>query len=156
MALLFEVEQAIEALFYIDPETGEVLFDEAALEALQMERGKILEQLALKAKNSRAEAAAYKAEKMAFEARQRQAERTADKCEALLTNSLNGEKFKTSKVAISFRKSQKVQIDETFLPIDYWTPQPPKANLTLIKQDIKAGKEVVGAWLVDCQNIQIR
>ena len=59
---LYEVNQAIEDIFeqLVDPDTGEVLADEALmaqLEDLQLERNRILEYLAKLVLNTRAQAA---------------------------------------------------------------------------------------------------
>ena len=67
---LYEIDPAIDALIekLIDPETGEIT-DTSAIEALEMEKAKKIENLACYIKNLTADAAAYKAEKDAFPAR---------------------------------------------------------------------------------------
>ena len=64
---LYEVNQAIEGIFelLVDPETGELLPDEnllAQLDALQMERSRILEYLAKLVLNTRSQMSALKEE----------------------------------------------------------------------------------------------
>ncbi len=144
---LYEIDEAI--INCIDQETGEII-DVEQLTALQMERETKLESVALWIKDLTAEAAAYKAEKQAFEARQKAAENKADSLKKWLSDALGGVNFKTTKAAVSFRKTQSVQVpniwelDENFLK--YSDPTPDK---TAIKNAIKAGQEVKGAELVE-------
>lgn len=67
-----------------------------------------------------------------------------------------GEKIKTSKVAIGWRKSESVQINaEAFLPDEYLTYKEPEPNKVAIKKALKAGTLIDGATLVTTNNIQI-
>jgi hypothetical protein len=63
-------------------------------------------------------------------------------------------------IAISFRKSSAVQIDEPgLLPAEYWTqpePPPPAPAKAAIADALKAGREVPGAHLETRTNIQIK
>jgi len=69
-------------------------------------------------------------------------------------------KFDTSKVSISFRKSEKVEIPDEFqIPEAYMkvtTTVTKKPDKTLIKKAIKEGNEVNGATLVVKDNIQLK
>lgn len=151
---LYEIDEAI--LSCIDTETGEIL-DADKLNALQIEREEKLEGVALWIKDLTAEAAALKAEKQAFADRQKAAENKAESLKKWLTEALAGEKFSTTKVAVSFRKTKSVQVadifalDESFLK--YADPTPDK---TAIKKAIEAGQDVKGAHLVEGLSLSVK
>lgn len=158
---LYEINAQIEQVWSaaVDPETGEIISEEAAqaVEQLTMAREDKIENLALYYKNLTAEAKALKNEKLALEARQSAAEKKAESIKKYLASSLNGEKYKSEKVAISWRKSESVSVDENaFLPDDYMTFKEPVPNLTAIKKALKAGEKIDGATLTSSNNIQIK
>lgn len=145
---LYEINQAI--LDTIDPETGEIV-DVDKLSELQMEREQKLEGVALWIKNLNAEAEAYKAEKEAFAEREKAAKNKAESLKKWLAYALNGQKMSTQKVAISFRKSESVEIEDEERVITYAQKNGRDDLLSY-----KTGKEIPGAVLVEKQNIQIR
>lgn len=152
-----QIEQAWNAA--VDPETGEIISEEAAqaVEQLTMAREDKIENLALYYKNLAVEAEALKNEKLALAARQSAAEKKAESIKKYLASSMNGEKYKSEKVAISWRKSESVSVDENaFLPDDYMTFKEPVPNLTAIKKALKAGEKIDGATLTSSNNIQIK
>lgn len=152
-----QIEQAWSAA--VDPETGEIISEEAAqaVEQLTMAREDKIENLALYYKNLAAEAEALKNEKLALAARQSAAEKKAESIKEYLASSMNGEKYKSEKVAISWRKSESVSVDENaFLPDDYMTFKEPVPNLTALKKALKAGEKIDGATLTSSNNIQIK
>lgn len=159
---LYEIEQAI--LECCDMETGEVL-DTERLDALQMERSKKLENVALYVKNLEADIEAYKAEMEAFAERRKKAEKKVEDLRNYLVNALQGAKFSTVRCSISFRKSVAVEIaDEAAFKAyavanghaELLTVQEPKISLTKVKNALKDGIELPGAALVERQNIQIK
>jgi hypothetical protein len=151
---LYEIDEAI--LSCIDADTGEIL-DADKLNALQIEREEKLENVALWIKDLKAEVEALKAEKQAFADRQKAAENKAESLKKWLSDALAGEKFKTTKVAVSFRKTKSVQVDNVFDLDDsfvkYAEPTPDK---TAIKKAIEAGQEVTGATLVENVSISVK
>lgn len=161
MASLYEIDQAI--LDCIDFETGEIV-DQEKLNELQMARDEKIEKVALWYKNLLADAEVFKAEKQAFEERQKVATNKAESLKKWLTNALNGSKFSTARVAVSFRKSEQVEVDEAaFMDYaqkcnrdDLLTFKEPTPNKTAIKAAIKGGQNVFGAALVEKNNIQIK
>ena len=162
MATLYEIEQAM--LECVDMETGEVR-DAAQLDALQMEREKKLESVALWIKNLESDVEAYKAEMESFAARRKAAERKIEGLKTYLANALGGEKFSTKKCAVSFRKSKAVQItDEDEVrwwagenkQFDILTVQAPKISLSALKTALNEGNAIPGAILVERQNISIK
>ena len=158
MANLYEIDAKIMECMAncIDPDTGEIINTEQ-LEALQMERQTKLENVALYIKNLKADAEMYKAEKQAFEKRQMDAIKEANSLTEWLKKALDGQKFKTEKTEVRFRKTQKVEIldiwDLNEDLLKYSDPTPDKAA---IKRAIKAGEEVKGAKLVDDISMTIK
>lgn len=162
MANLYEISQ--EIMDAVDFETGEIL-DPEALDALIMERDKKIENIALWIKNLTSDAAAYKAEKDAFAERQKQAENKAESLRKYLAGFLDGQKFSTEKVAISFRKSESVEItsEEGFIELaqkngrdDLLTYKAPTPNKTKIKAALKEGLVIPGVAIVEKQNMSIK
>jgi hypothetical protein len=159
MPSLYEINQAI--MDCLDSETGEVINPEA-LDALAMQKDEKIEGITLWIKNLRSDALAYKAEEEAFAKRRKAAEKKADSLTQYLANALEGQKFNTAKCAISFRRSEKLDIyDEdhawAFLPRVYVREktiyEPDKAA---IKEAIKSGVEIAGCRLVESLNAQIK
>ena len=159
---LYEIDEAIENCIanITDPETGEIIGEQAdfdLLDSLQMERVGKIEQIALWVKNLNADAAALKAEKDAFAAREKAAKNKAESIKNYLSYALNGANFKTTKCALSFRKSERTVIDDIYsIPENFLKYSEPTANLNEIKKAIKNGEEIKGAHLEETQNIQIK
>lgn len=158
---LYEIDAQLEGLLeQVDPETGELLCDLEQLEALSLERDRKLENLALYVKNRDAEAKAIREEEKALADRRRGLERKAERARDFLARMLAGEKFTTPKVAVSWRKSDAVEIGMSFFSTDanerflrYKEPDPDKAA---IKAALKAGEEITGAELVTNLNMTIK
>lgn len=161
MASLYEIDHAI--MDCIDMDTGEIL-DSAKLDALQMERKAKIEGVALWVKNLEADAEAFKAEKDAFAAREKAAKNKADSLKRWLTEALQGEKLSLPRAAISFRKSEAVEIPNKDLFVvwaskehnDLLTYKAPEPNLNAIKKALKDGVELPCAVLVERKNINIK
>ena len=155
MPNLYEIDQAI--MECLDFETGEIL-DAERLDALQMERNSKIEGVACWIKNLTADAIAYKAEKEAFAEREKKALKKAEDLKAWLAGALDGQKFSTWRCAVSFRKSEAVEImDEALLPSELKTEKITYSpNKTAIKEAIKAGQEIPGAQLVERLNASIK
>ena len=155
MSSLYDIDSRI--LNLTDKETGEIL-DEQAFEALQMERNEKLENIALWVKNLLSEAEALKAEEKAFAERRKAAENKAESLKRYLDSALNGQKFNTTKVAISYRRSTSVDVlDVEKLPEAYRkTVTTVSADKTAISAALKAGELVDGATLVEKNNLSIK
>lgn len=142
---LYEINEKIEAC--IDMETGEVDIDQ--LNELQMLKDEKIENIALWIKDLKAEAEALKTEKLSFQARQQAAEKKAESLKNYISSVLNGEKFKTTRCAVTFRKTESVKItDELAVPAEFTTIEV-KPDKAAIKQAIKDGREITGAELVE-------
>lgn len=157
MATLYELNTAILNFEWdIDPETGEIM-NAADLDAIELERDEKLEQFGLWIKDLNAEAEMIKKEKDALAAREKAAKNKAERVKHYLGWVLNGEKFKTAKVAMSWRKSTAVEItDAARIPKQYLIEQEPKIAKAAIMVDLKAGQEVEGAELVERNNLLIK
>ena len=124
---LYEIDSAI--MDCVDEETGEVV-DIEELEALQIEREKKVEGIALAVKNYAAEAKAIKEEE---------------------------EKFKTARVSVYYKNNESVTIDDLgSLTKEYIRIPEPFADKTAIKKALKEGKEVVGAHIEGSRSVIVR
>lgn len=151
---LYEIDSAI--MNCVDMETGEII-DMEALEDLQMERDQKIEGIGCWIKNLLADAKALKEEKDNLAARQKAAENKAASLKTFLSRYLNGEKFKTAKVTISYRKSDSVDITEgAVIPEEYLKYSEPTPDKIGLKAALKAGEEFPGISIVTSSNIQIK
>lgn len=113
---LFDIDERLAACVkldesrVVDTESGEII-DLEAIAALEMERDKKIENLGCWYKNLLAEAEALKAQKNAFAEREKAKKAKAESLKGFLGRYLNGKKFETAKVAMSFRKSEAVEFD---------------------------------------------
>ena len=125
---LFEIEKSINDLLevgyqeFVDEETGE--FDEEAfnksLSELEVEKSQKIENIGLFIKNLNTDIADLKAEEKAMAERRKAKERKVESLKRFLSAVLNGEKFETAKLALSFRRSEQVQIvDEKKIPEEF-------------------------------------
>ena len=120
---LFEINAALEELLnQQDPETGELTCDLDQLDALMMERDEKLEGLALYVKNADAEAKAIREEEKTLAERRRSLENKAERAKGFLAEQLAGEKFSTPKVAVSYRKSEQVEVSMAFFTEESTVP----------------------------------
>ena len=147
---IYEIDK--EILNCIDLETGEII-DIDKLNELELERDAKIENVACWIKELKAEAEAIKAEKLALAERQKVAENKAESLKKWLAFALNGEKFKTAKCSVSFRKSEVVEITDEGLSnlmkehdelLTYKAPEP---NKKAIKDALKDGLSVQGVRL---------
>ena len=155
MANLYEINEQLLSL--TDEESGEIT-DWSAFEALQLARDEKIENIALYHKNLLAEAAALKAEEKSFADRRKRAENKADSLKRYLDTALQGKKFNTVKVAITYRKSTSVEVDESKLPAN-WLREVPASYVVdkvEITKALKAGEAIEGAALVTKSLIQVK
>lgn len=155
MASLYDINR--ELLNCIDLETGEII-DIEKLNQLQLERDTKIENIALWIKNLKADIKAYEEEEKNFKAKKDVCKNKLESLTNYLTEALNGEVFKTTKVTISYRKSTSVQVNENAqLPNEYLTVKTETTpNKAAIKEALTNGVVIDGCLLVDKQNIQIK
>ena len=152
---LYQINEQI--LETIDFETGEVA-DFEKFEALKLEMETKIENVALWYKNLLSDAEALKAEEKAFNERRKSVESKAESLKRYLDSALNGNKFNTTRVAISYRKSTSVFVEDLDkLPKEYKKEKIDiSADKTELAKALKDGKEIEGASLTESQNIQIK
>ena len=109
MRALYEIDQDI--LDCVDMETGEIL-DTEKLDALQMERERKLEGVALWIKDMKAEAAAVKEEADKLTARKKALDNKIDGLKNWLLWALDGEKLKTPRCNVYQTHSQRVNVPD--------------------------------------------
>ena len=155
---IYEINEGI--LNCIDPETGEII-DIDKLNELELERDAKIENVACWIKELKAEAEAIKAEKLALAERQRVAENKAESLKKWLAYALQGEKFKTAKCSVSFRKTESVEVTDEGLSnlmkehdelLTYKAPEP---NKTAIKNAIKNDGLSVQGVRLECNTSTI-
>lgn len=161
---LYELDRAVLAVLenglVFDEETGEILFDEDNFDQLEGERNSKLEAVALYVKSLEAECKAIRAEEKALAERRAVKERKIERLTSYVSDSMiafGDTKLETTRVALSFRKSEAVEItNPDALRADLWKQADPTPDKTAIKKAIKAGEYVEGAALVTRQNLQIK
>ena len=155
MATLYEIDQVI--LDCIDPESGEII-DIEKLSELQFERSEKIEKVACWYKNLISDAEDFKREKEVFAEREKAAKNKAENLKKWLADATDGQKFSTSKVLISFRKSESVEIEDekSFIDIlchtdrdDLLSYKDPTPNKTAIKAALKSGEKFDGVSIVE-------
>lgn len=155
---LYEIDSRITAL--IDPETGEIA-DFEQFERLQMDREKKLENIGLWIKDLRAEAAAVKEEARSLTDRAKAAENKADRLEQYLEYALQGERFSTPRLSVSWRKSMAAAIEDepafcAAHPNYTVTKVEVKPDRKSLLADLKKGVQISGAVLEERINIQVK
>lgn len=159
---LYWVDNAIYKLYdeFVDPETGELTDPDAFAERyaeLEISREEIIENTLLLYKNCVSDAEAIAAEIKTLKARQAALEKRADRLKADASDALNGEKFQTAKVAVSWCKSTAAEVDESLCPVEYITTKVTTApDKKAITAALKAGQEIPGCKLVERVNMSVR
>ena len=160
---LFEIDDAIQRCVklensdnYVDTETGEII-DTAAIEQLEMDRDAKIRNIACWIKNLESDEKALAEQIKTFTARKNAAKNKRESLKSYLAAFLNGKKWQNSEVAISWRKSEAVEVEEgAAIPEQYLRYKEPEINKAQLKADLKAGTVVYGCQLVTKNNIQIK
>ena len=158
---LYEINREIEAC--VDDETGEII-DAERLEKLELDRKTKIENVGLWYKNLVSDAQALKNEIDVLQDRQKKAEKKAEQLKQYLETALCGDKFKTARVQISYRKSKSVKLDDDFVDwarttdgmcklLRYTDPEP---NKKAIKAAILDGEKIKHAEIVENNNLTVR
>lgn len=159
---LYEINHELELAFEraVDPETGEI--NEEALgyfKELEMAKEEKEENVALWIKNLKADLEAYRAEKKRFDEKIRATDNKIERLKRYLSDSLQGEKLKTTRVSVYSSTSDSVQLEEGFAPEDIdhkWTKVTVELDKAGIKKALKAGEEIEGVQLVQSTSLVIR
>ncbi len=154
MATLYEINQ--ELMNLIDDETGEIT-DLEKWNELNLTAEQKIENIGCWAKNLRSDIEALKTEEKALAERRKHHENKVKYLIGHLEGYLNGQKFETAKVKMSFRKSEVLEIsDGAKVPEEFLRYKEPEVNKTDLKKAVKAGLQLEGVQLVERQNLQIK
>lgn len=149
-----EFEKAIEEC--VDMETGEII-NPTRLDKLNMVLTDKRENVALYIKNLSAEAKAIDEEAKNLTNRKRVLNNKVEGLKKYLADNLEGHKFETAKVVVSFRKSEQLEINSIeHIPTEYLISQEPKIDKVALKKSIKQGAVINGVQIITKQNIQIK
>lgn len=153
---LYEYTMLIDSGF--DPETGEI-FDESKLEELQLARTEKLEAVACYYKDLKNFKEDIKREIDRLQAELKRCDKKADWVERYIAaNMSTDEKVKTVKCQIGFRKSESVIIEDLDLVPEQFVVKKTtmQADKTMIKEAIKNGAEISGAFIQTNYNLSIK
>ena len=163
MRALYEIDQDI--LDCVDLETGEIL-DTEKLDALQMERERKLEGVALWIKDLKAEATAVKEEADKLTARKKALDNKIEGLKTWLLMALDGEKLKTPRCNVYQTHNQRVAVaDEPALiqflqtleePEKFLRFKDPELKRDEIKKALKDGTIIPGAELEETESVVIK
>ena len=163
MRALYEIDQAI--LDCCDMETGEIL-DPEKLTALQMERERKLEGVALWVKDLNYEAQMVKEEADKLNARKKALDNKIASIKNWLLWALDGEKLKTPRCNVYQTHNQKVVIDDEKALIDMFMSSPsgekflrmkdPEIDKSALKDSMKQGYEYEFAHLEETESVVIK
>ena len=155
MRAIYEIDNDILAC--VDAETGEII-DPKKLDALEMERDAKVEGVLCWYKDLKAENEALDNEIRALQARKKTNTNTMESLKYWSKNALAGEKFKTAKVSVSYRKSSSIVIDDIAkIPQNYYKePKEDWIAKTMIAEALDHEIEVPGAHQEEKQNIVIK
>lgn len=151
---IYEIDQSI--LDCVDLETGEII-DIEKFENLQIEREIKIDNTICFYKNVNGVISAIEKEIENLSKRKKQQKNLSENLKSLISYSLEGQKFETSRNKVSWRKSESINIiNEKEIPNEFKESKIEiKISKDAIKKSIKNGIEVNGAEMVFKNNIQI-
>ncbi len=151
---LFDFDEAIEKNCFDDD--GHVI--DAELKAIfEEERDDAVERTGMVYKKEDAILNDIKEEIAKLQKRAKVHQNRRDGVKSYLDRYLAGRKFETAKLAISYRKSEAVEVAEgASVPDEFLVEQAPKIDKIGLKKALKGGAVIEGVSLVERQNIQIK
>lgn len=169
---LYEINSEIALLLQqleVDPETGEILAssDEIIqqLNALDMERSRILEYLAKVVIETRAEAAALKAEEERLAERRRRFERREERLMQVLDRECNGVKTDLGVATLRYRQNTRVDVQDAARAINWLKRhkfkdcirvKEPEVDKTAVRRLLADGSSIPGIALVTSQSCSLK
>ena len=161
---IYEIDREIERILAdsVDPETGEVTIDTDALDALQMARDEKVENLALYEKNMNALIKSMKEEEANLAKRRKAMENKRERLNNYLTSVLNGAKFTTARVAVTFRRSSSTDIAPGFVEWaktqrpDLLRYKEPEADKTAVGKALADGADIPFASIKESVSLSIK
>ena len=156
---LYEIDKEIQALITEDGEIEDI----ERFDALAIERDKKIENVGCCIKYLDAEAAAIRKEEIALAERRHRLESKAERLTAYLDHALAGAKFESPRVAISYRESKAVEIQDEAVfkawAMDY-APALLKVTYTIDKTGVKnyiaGGAECPCAVIAERKSMQVK
>lgn len=163
---LYEISRAIldviESGYSVDEDTGEILFEPADIDALEIERDSKLEACALYAKSLQAEADAIKAERDRLDARLKAKQGKADRMKQYIQScmlALHDTTFETARVDMRIRQSKFVEVacDAESLPLEYQRRKVTvTADKTALKKALQDGERIPGVRMAERDSLTIK
>ncbi len=155
-----EYERALNT-FHIDEETGELIFDNEAIEKNEADFKTKIDNLACYIKDLNALSESIKAEKSALDERLKANDKKVEALKKYLGSALEMrgmDKFETARNKLSFRKSTSVVVNEdVLLPKEYIkTVVTEKVDKKAIGDALKNGAVIYGCYLKETNNLQIK
>ena len=158
------IQQAMDSAY--DPDTGELLVEEEDLfnkiQQLAADFDLKIDNIASEIKNLKAEAADIKDEKLKLAKRQAAVEKRMERTKRLLAYLLQGEKWKNGKHSISYRKSDRLVVDDETDLLNWCKVnapgflREPEMMLGDIKVAIRNGEAIPFAHVEDQNNVMVR
>lgn len=166
MSALYEIDknlyQLLEFDMVVDEETGEILFEESDIDNLLLSRDEKIENTGCYIKNLLSDIEQLKAEEKSLKERRQTKEKKVERLKKYLADSMllfGDKKFETPRVALSFRKSKQVEIDEdVVLPEEFIKVKVEKSpDKTKLKDAIlKQGESFEGVRIIEKENLQLK
>lgn len=166
MSALYEIDknlyQLLEFDMVVDEETGEILFEESDIDNLLLSRDEKIENTGCYIKNLLSDIEQLKAEEKSLKERRQTKEKKVERLKKYLADSMllfGDKKFETPRIALSFRKSKQVEIDESaVLPEEFIKVKVEKSpDKTKLKDAIlKQGEVIEGVKVVEKENLQLK
>lgn len=168
---LYEIDEKLsELLARLDPnpETGEVVCDDELLkelEALGMERMRVLTYLAQEVLNTRSDATALKAEEVRLATRRKTLESRTDRLMAILAKECGGEKTDFGVAVGSYRKTTSVEVTDIAAACDYLNEhglfaciriKAPEIEKAAVKQLLLSGQDIPGISLAESKSFSLK
>jgi hypothetical protein len=164
--ILNRVEWDIDAGAFVDPDTGEIMTSEeldAELDRLDMNRDEILQYLAKKVLNIRAEIAGLKPEITRLQEMKKKREKKEERLLAIIDRECKGENKDLGVASFNYRMSHPLEYDPGAVPdIIAWLEEnnhddclkyaEPEIKKEEIKKLIKAGENVPYCSIADKRN----
>ena len=153
MRTLYDIDADITGC--VDEETGEV--DDENLSALMMERDKKIESVALWIMDLRGDTQKLSEEIFRLTKRKQRTEKQIEDLKEWLRGALGGSKFKNEKIAVTYRESERVIIDDVEqLPSEFVKIVAEKrADKAALKKAFREWDDIAGAHVEKHQNVVV-
>lgn len=160
---LYEIDEALENIILmddgrgIDGETGEII-DKDKIENLQMSRKDKIENCLLMVLNLKGDSKIITNEIKRLNAKKKAIDSKVDWLKNYVMQSLDGEKFATPRVKISYRDNESVVFsgDISSVPDKYLRFKEPEINKEVVGKLLKDGEKIDGFSLVTKKSMTVK